>query len=179
MTSDTTPAAPKKNWKWIILAVLIPAVALLWYQFRDVLTLDYLAEQESNLRAFSNENPALVYVGAFVLYVTVAGLALPGAAVLSLAYAWFFGFWPALIVVNFASTLGASISFLMSRFFFRDAILCRFGSRLETVNKNLDSDGPFYLFTLRLIPAIPFFVVNLVMGLTSMRLRTFLSLIHI
>lgn len=61
----------------------------------------------------------------------------------------------------------------MSRFFFRDAILSRFGSRLETVNKNLDSDGPFYLFTLRLIPAIPFFVVNLVMGLTSMRLRTF------
>ena len=155
--------------KWIVFALLVIIVGALWFQFRDVLTLDYLAQRENDLRHLYNSSPFLVFGLAFLLYVTVTGLALPGATVLSLSYAWFFGFWPALILISFASTLGATISFLLSRFLFRDAILHRFGDRLKTINENLETEGMFYLFTLRLIPAFPFFVVNLVMGLTPMK----------
>ena len=159
--------------KWLVSLALIAVIGGLSYQFRDVLTLDYLATVEGDLKTFRDTNPILIYVLAFFLYVAVAGLALPGAAGLSLAYAWFFGFWPALILISFASTLGATISFLLSRFLFRDAMLARFGERVQTINQNLEKEGSFYLFTLRLIPAFPFFVVNLVMGLAPMKVWQF------
>jgi len=88
-------------------------------------------------------------------------------------YGWYFGFFKGLILVSFASTLGATIAFLMSRYFFRDAIMNRFGDRLEKFNESLEQEGSFYLFTLRLIPAVPFFVVNAVMGLTPLKTTTF------
>ena len=81
-------------------------------------------------------------------------------------YAWYFGFFEALVLVSFASTLGATIAFLLSRYLFRDAIMNRFGDRLTKFNESLEREGPFYLFTLRLIPAVPFFIVNAVMGLS-------------
>ena len=144
-----------------------------WFLFRESLTLEALAQRESDLQQLRNSNPLLVFGMAFLLYVTVAGLALPGAAALSLVYAWFFGFWPALILISIASTLGATLSFLLSRFLLRDSIQNRFGDKLKTINENLEKEGAFYLFTLRLIPAIPFFVINLVMGLTPMKTWTF------
>ena len=100
-------------------------------------------------------------------------MSLPGAAALTLVYGWYFGFLEGLILVSFASTLGATIAFLMSRYLFRDAITSRFGERLTKFNDSLEREGPFYLFTLRLIPAIPFFIVNAVMGLTPLKTSTF------
>lgn len=88
-------------------------------------------------------------------------------------YGWYFGFTQGMILVSFASTLGATIAFLLSRYLFRDAIMARFGDRLTNFNQSLEREGPFYLFTLRLIPAVPFFVVNAVMGPTPLKTRTF------
>ncbi len=137
------------------------------------LTLAHLAEQEAQLRSFQQQHPFLVYGVAFLVYVAVTGLSLPGAAAMTLVFGWYFGFWRAIVLVSFASTTGATLAFLLSRFLFRDAIQRRFGERLQSFNQALEKEGPFFLFTLRLIPAVPFFVINAVMGLTPIRARTF------
>ena len=161
-------------WKKLVLLLFVAGIiAVAYTQFGDVLTLENLAKQEAQLRAFQQQHPVLVYGAAFLLYVVVTGLSLPGAAVLTLTYGWYFGVLRGVIVVSFASTTGATLAFLMSRFLFRDAIQHRFGDRLEKFNQALEREGPFYLFTLRLIPAVPFFVINAVMGLTPIRTRTF------
>ncbi len=92
---------------------------------------------------------------------------------MSLVYAWFFGFASGLILISFASTAGATMAFLLSRYLFRDWIQSRYGERLATFNRALDEDGPLYLFMLRLVPLVPFFVINAVMGLTRIRATTF------
>ena len=125
------------------------------------------------MRNYQAQHPVLVFAIAFLIYVTVTGLSLPGAVPLSLVYGWYFGFVKAFVLVSFASTLGATIAFLFSRYLFRDAIMSRFGDRLAKFNESLEKEGPFYLFTLRLIPAIPFFIVNAVMGLTPLKTSTF------
>jgi uncharacterized membrane protein YdjX (TVP38/TMEM64 family) len=99
--------------------------------------------------------------------------ALPGAAVLTLVYGWYLGLLEGVVLVSVASTTGASLAFLLSRFLFRDSIQSRFGERLQSFNASLEKEGPFFLFTLRLIPAVPFFLINAVMGLTPIRARTF------
>jgi uncharacterized membrane protein YdjX (TVP38/TMEM64 family) len=157
----------------LVLAVFVATFVVLYINFRHLFSLDYLAEQESTLLAYRDQHPLLVYVIAFLMYVAVTGLSLPGALVLSVAYAWYFTFWPALILISFASTLGATIAFLLSRYLFRDAIQNRFGDRLSTFNESLEREGAFYLFTLRTIPAVPFFVINAVMGLTNIKTWTF------
>ena len=88
-------------------------------------------------------------------------------------YGWYFRFGPGLILVSFASTMGATLAFMLSRFLFRDFIQSRFGDRLNSFNQSLEREGPFFLFTLRLVPAVPFFVINAVMGLTPIKTRTF------
>ena len=125
------------------------------------------------LRDYQAQHPVLVFAIAFLIYVTVTGMSLPGAAGLTLVYGWYFGFVESLVLVSFASTLGATIAFLFSRYLFRDAIMNRFGDRLAKFNESLEREGSFYLFTLRLIPAIPFFIVNAVMGLTPLKPWTF------
>jgi uncharacterized membrane protein YdjX (TVP38/TMEM64 family) len=139
----------------------------------DQLSLDNLAAREAGFRQFQLEHPLLLYVLAFAAYVLVTGLSIPGATAMTLLLAWLFGFWRGLLLVSFASTLGASFAFLLSRYLLRDAIQRRFSSRLAAFNEALRREGAFYLFTLRLIPAVPFFVINIVMGLTPMRLATF------
>ncbi len=168
------PATKGGLWKKLALLLLVAVVVGVAYvQFGDVLTLANMAQQESQLRAFQQQHPVLVYGMAFFVYVVVTGLSLPGAAVLTLAYGWYFGILRGVIVVSFASTSGATLAFLLSRFLFRDAIVRRFGDRLDKFNQALEREGPFFLFTLRLIPAVPFFVINAVMGLTPIRTRTF------
>lgn len=159
--------------RWVVVAALalFAAVWVLW--FRNLLTLETLARHEQSLKRFAAEQPLLVYALAFALYVAVTGLSLPGAGVMSLAYGWFFGFWRALILVNFAATTGATIAFLLSRYLLRDAVQRRFGQRLERFNQAFAKEGAFYLFALRLTPAAPFFVINLVMALTPIRTWTF------
>ena len=159
--------------KLLILAVLAAVAGVLAWQFGGYLKLDYLATQEAKLRAFQQHSPLLVFGAAFLIYVLVTGLSLPGAAPLTLLYGWYFGFAPTLVLVSFASTAGATISFLTSRYFLRASLEEKFGVRLQQFNEHLKTEGAFYLFTLRLIPVIPFFVINLVMGLTPISTRTY------
>jgi len=156
-----------------LLAFILAVVYVGYTQFGDFLSLDSLAERETMLREFGADHPVLIFVLAFAVYVSVTGFSLPGATILSLLYGWYFGFWAALPLVSFASTLGATLAFLMSRYLLRDTIQNRFGSKLRSFNDKLEQEGAFYLFTLRLIPAVPFFVINVVMGLTPIRTRTF------
>jgi len=152
--------------------VLAVGITLYWF-FRDELTLQALAAREGELRAAKDANPVLALTIAFIVYVVVAGLALPGAVALTLVYGWLFGFGQTIVLVSFSSTIGATLSFLLSRYLFRDAIQSRFGAQLARFNAALEREGAFYLFTLRLIPAVPFFVINVVMGLTPIKTRTF------
>lgn len=156
----------------VLLAAAAVAVAA-WLRFGDALSLAAVAEQEAALRAFQHDHPRLVYGAAFLVYAAVTGLSLPGAAGLTLVCGWYFDFPRAFLLVSFASTTGASLAFLLSRYVFRGAVRSRFGDRLRSFNDALARDGAAYLFTLRLVPAVPFFVINLVMGLTPLRLGTF------
>lgn len=164
--------------KWIVAGVLVLTVLGLWFVFRDRLSLENLAQYETQLRRWKIDYPVLSYGVAFVVYVIVTALSLPGAAAMSILIGWLFGAdfvlgWPAVILVSFASTTGATLAFLLSRYLLRDTIQQRFGERLDKFNRALEREGAFYLFTLRLIPAVPFFVINAVMGLTPMRTGTY------
>jgi uncharacterized membrane protein YdjX (TVP38/TMEM64 family) len=145
----------------------------LYYFYRDTLTLDNLVQRETQLYQLKRDQPLLIYGGAVLLYVVVTGLSLPGAAFMSLLYGKFFGLVEGMILVSFASTAGATTAFLLSRYFLRDTIQAKFGKRLIRFNAALKREGAFYLFTLRLIPYVPFFAINVVMGLTPIRVWTF------
>ena len=148
-------------------------IATVGFLFRDLISLQSLADRESQLRAFQEIHPLAVYAIAFCVYVTVTGLSLPGAAALTLVYGWYFGFSRGIILVSFASTAGATLAFLSSRYLLRDAVELRYGESMKTFRQRLADEGAFYLFTLRLIPAVPFFVINLVMGLTPIKAPTY------
>lgn len=157
----------------IVAACLIVAVVGYWY-LPDFLDLEFLATKETQLRAWRDQRGALTVAMAFLLYVFVAGVSVPGGATtLSVVYGWYFGFWMAMLLVSFASTAGATLAFLSSRYLFRDMIEARFGDKLAAINKPFERDGPLYLLSLRLFPGFPFFLVNLLMGLTSIRTTTY------
>jgi len=158
----------------ILVLIAVVGLAIFGYlKFGSTLSLDNLATKESALRKYQGNNPILVIGIAFLIYVAVTGLTLPFAVVLTLVIGWFFGFWQALILVSFASTAGSTLAFLSSRFILRDSIQAKFGNYLTRFNEALDKEGAFYLFSLRLIPYIPFWIINLVMGLTPIRVSTF------
>ncbi len=159
--------------KLLLLAVIVTAAVIGYLQVRDVLTLQQLAAKEIELRTLQQERALLVFGVAFGVYVAVTGLSLPGAVPLTLICGWLFGFWRGVLLVSFASTSGATVAFLVSRFLLRESIQRRFGDRLATFNQALEREGAFYLFMLRLIPAVPFFVINVVMGLTPVKTRTY------
>jgi len=139
----------------------------------DRLSFNYLATQESALREYRFNYPFWAAIIAIAVYIAVAGLSLPGASVLTLACGWYFGFWQGLLVVSFGSTGGATLAFLMTRYLLQGWVQKNFARKLESINEAFDREGAFYLFTLRLIPAVPFFVINAVMGLTKIRVITF------
>ncbi|MCG3863318.1 MULTISPECIES: bifunctional TVP38/TMEM64 family protein/FAD-dependent oxidoreductase [unclassified Photobacterium] len=159
------------------LALLIVIISLIvsWVHFDlgQYLTLDFIKQEQSALQAKIQNQPIVVYVSYFAIYVLATALSLPGAAILTLLAAAIFGFWPSLVIVSFASTIGATLAFLSSRFILRDWVQQRFGSRLKTINQGIEKEGEFYLLTLRLIPVFPFFLINLLMGLTPIKTRTF------
>ncbi len=159
--------------KLVVLAIVVVVGGALFTQYGDSLSLQALADRESQLREFQQQNPVLVYGVAFLVYAAVTGLSIPGATALTLLYGWFFGFWRGLVLVSFASTTGATLAFLLARFLLRDTVQSKFGDRLKTFNEALKREGAFYLFTLRLIPLVPFFVLNLVMGLTPLKTLTY------
>jgi len=121
--------------------------------------------------------PFWAAIVAIAVYVAVAGFSLPGAAVLTLACGWYFGFWKGLLVVRFGSTGGATLAFLMTRYILQDWVQRKFAKRLESISEALDREGAFYRFTLRLIPAVPFYVINAVMGLIKIRVFEILGLL--
>jgi len=157
----------------VLLALLLVVILFFAFDLGQYLTLDYVKAQQQSLDQYYTENRLVTLIGFFVLYVVITGASLPGAAVLTLAGGAIFGLVTGVVLISFASTIGASIAFLVSRYLFRDSVQSRFGSSLKSINDGIDKDGPFYLFALRLVPAFPFFVINLVMGLTRLRLWTF------
>ena len=161
----------KKGLLFAILAALIASYFV--FDLGQYFSLGYIKEQQSAFDALYQGNPALILGGFFLLYVIVTALSLPGAAIMTLAAGALFGFWIALALVSFASSAGATLAFLASRFLFHDAVQNRFGERLKKLNEGVKKEGAFYLFTLRLVPVVPFFIINLVMGLTPLKARTF------
>ena len=160
--------------KPLIFAVLaVLALVLGLFLSGTSLTLDSLQDRLAGLAAWRTENPLTLGLIVFAAYVAVVALSLPFALWMTLGTAALFGFWWGLVIVSFASTLGATLAFLAARFLLRDWVMARFGDRLRGLDQGMARDGAFYLFTLRLIPVVPFFVVNLLMGLTAIPARTF------
>lgn len=160
--------------KLAILAVLAAIIAAYFvFDLGQYLTLEGIKQLVAQWEAFYADNPVMVIAGFFAAYVAVTAASLPGAAIMTLAAGALFGVVTGTILVSFASTLGATLAFLSSRYVLRDSIEARFGERLKAINAGVERDGAFYLFSLRMIPAFPFFVVNLVMGLTRIRVWTY------
>ena len=160
--------------KLAILAALAAVIAAYFvFDLGQYLTLEGVKQAVGQWEAFYAQNPVAVLAGFFAIYVAVTAASLPGAALMTLAAGALFGVVTGTILVSFASTMGATLAFLSSRYVLRDSIEARFGERLKAINAGLERDGAFYLFTLRMIPAFPFFVVNLVMGLTRIRTWTY------
>lgn len=157
----------------LLTAIALATLAFFAFDLDRFLSLEFFKTQQAAIEAWRDARPLAAAAVFFVLYVAVTGLSLPGAAIMTLAGGAIFGLWPGLLIVSFASTLGATLAFLASRFVLRDAVQARFGDRLRAINTGVEKDGGFYLFTLRLVPVFPFFIINLVMGLTPIRTWTF------
>ncbi len=163
-----------KNPKLIVLLTVAILVALFFaFDLQQVLSLQELKARQSDFNAYYQDNPIQTLGIFFGLYVLVTALSLPGAAIMTLAAGALLGLVTGVILVSFASSIGATLAFLVSRYLFHDAVQSRFGNQLSAFNRGVERDGAFYLFTLRLVPLFPFFMINLLMGLTPIKARTF------
>jgi pyruvate/2-oxoglutarate dehydrogenase complex dihydrolipoamide dehydrogenase (E3) component/uncharacterized membrane protein YdjX (TVP38/TMEM64 family) len=159
----------------LIIAMLVIALIAAYFVFDlgRFLSLEYIKARQGEFAALYEDKPLRVAAVYFVIYVAVTALSLPGAAIMTLAAGAIFGLLAGTVIVSFASSIGATLAFLASRYVLRDSVQRRFASKLADINKGIEKEGAFYLFTLRLVPLIPFFVINLVMGLTRMNAATF------
>lgn len=157
----------------IALVVLAAVAAFFLLDLGQYLTLDWVRTQRDTIEAFHRDHTLATAAIYFVVYVVVTALSLPGAAVMTLVGGAIFGLLWGTVLVSFASSIGATLAFLVARFLFRNKVQERFGRYLEAVNRGIERDGAFYLFLLRLVPAFPFFAINLVMALTPIRTVTF------
>lgn len=157
----------------IIAALVVVVILFKTLGLGQYLTLDYLKASQDKFSQLYGENSLAVIASYMAIYIAVTALSLPGAAVMTLAGGALFGFWIGLVVVSFASTIGATLACFVARFLLRDWVQNRFGDKLSTINKGIEKEGAFYLFSLRLVPIFPFFVINLAMGLSTMKLLTF------
>ena len=158
----------------LLLLVLAAGIAAFFaLGLQRYLTLDYLKAAQGEFTALYAERPLTVIAAYFGIYVAVTALSLPGALIMTLAGGAIFGLWVGTLVVSFASSVGATLAMLAARYVLRDSVKGRFGARLAEIDRGVQRDGPFYLFTLRLVPALPFFAINLLMGLTAMKAGTF------
>ncbi|MDA8939029.1 FAD-dependent oxidoreductase [Pseudoalteromonas marina] len=159
-----------------LLLIVIAAAAIgafFHFNLHQLLTLDGLKGSMDQFDQYKAQSPLLVIGGFFLLYVVVTALSLPGAAILTLAAGALFGLIEGLLVASFASTVGATLAFLVSRYLLRDTIKQRFPERLDAIDAGVEKEGGFYLFTLRLVPVFPFFLINLLMGVTAIKSWTF------
>jgi pyruvate/2-oxoglutarate dehydrogenase complex dihydrolipoamide dehydrogenase (E3) component/uncharacterized membrane protein YdjX (TVP38/TMEM64 family) len=160
--------------KLLLLTVIVALIAAFFLlDLGRYLSLEYFATQQAAIESYRASHPWQTALAFFLVYVAVTGLSLPGATLLTLVGGAIFGLVWGTVIISFASTIGATLAFLAARFLLRDGVQRRFGDRLGAINAGVAKDGPFYLFTLRLVPVFPFFVINLVMGLTPLRARTF------
>lgn len=157
----------------IVAAIVVAVILFKVLGLGHYLTLDYLKASQDKFSQLYGENRLAVIAAYMAIYITVTALSLPGAAVMTLAGGAMFGFWIGFVVVSFASTIGATLACFVARFLLRDWVQNRFGDKLSTINNGIEKEGAFYLFSLRLVPIFPFFVINLAMGLTTMKLVTF------
>lgn len=139
----------------------------------NYLTLDYLKASQESFQILYEENKITFTAGYVGIYILVTALSLPGAAILTLAGGGLFGFVSGTIIVSFASSIGATVACSVARFILRDWMQNKFEQKLSVINQGIENEGAFYLFSLRLIPVFPFFVINLVFGLTKIPLITF------
>ena len=159
----------------IILVAVVVALVALFFQFdlQRFLNLEFLQAQRGTAVAFHQANPWLTSLGFLAAYIAITGLSLPGATILTLAAGAIFGLGLGTLIVSFASTIGATLAFLLARYLLRDLVQKRFEKPLGPINEGVRQDGAFYLFALRLVPAFPFFAINLAMGLTPLKVWTF------
>ncbi len=153
--------------------VLIGFIAAHQMGLASYLTFAELKARQSELQLFYEGNPWVMLGGYFALYVLSTALGLPGATILTLGAGAIFGFVTGLVLVSFASTIGATLAFLFTRYLLRSIVEEKFQSQVDSVNSGIEKEGAFYLFTLRLVPVFPFFLINLVMGLTKMPVITY------
>ena len=164
-----------KTIKKIIIVVVIVGLIAAFKVFGlgQYLSFSYLKESRDTLVSLYEEHTALVIAAYFIIYVLTTSLSLPGASPLTIIGGAVMGFWVATLVVSFASTIGATLACFVSRFLLRDWVQNKLGDRIKKVNEGIEKEGIFYLFTLRLIPLFPFWMINLAMGLTKMPLVTY------
>ncbi|HAM49340.1 MAG TPA: TVP38/TMEM64 family protein [Nitrospiraceae bacterium] len=164
-----------KATKRIVAVAVIVGLVVIFKVFNlgQYFTLSYVKASQEKFSALYADHRFMVIAAYVVIYILVTSLSLPGAAIMTLAGGALFKLWIGTLVVSFASTMGATLACFISRFILRDWVQRKFGDRLKTINEGIEREGAFYLFTLRLIPIFPFWLINLVMGLTKMPLRTF------
>ncbi|MFH0287903.1 TVP38/TMEM64 family protein [Vibrio owensii] len=161
------------NKKLILGLILLATIIFLGVNFGQYLTLENAKAQQQALNSFIDQNFVFAAATYFFAYIAITAFSIPGAAVVTLLGAALFGFWTSLLLVSFASTIGATIAFLSSRYLLREWVQSKFGNKLNAINQGVEKDGAFYLFSLRLIPVFPFFLINLLMGLTPMSVARF------
>jgi uncharacterized membrane protein YdjX (TVP38/TMEM64 family) len=160
--------------RWMVVGAMIVLVVIFFVlDLNRFFSLEYIKSQQEMLIAYYQENTAATIGIYMAIYILVTALSLPGAAVMTLAGGALFGLLTGTVVVSFASTIGATLAFLVSRFLLQDWVQARFKDKLQAINKGIEKEGAFYLFTLRLVPVFPFFIINLVMGLTPITTRQF------
>ena len=153
--------------------IVLGIVAFRFFDLGQYLTLEYIKTSQDKFHTLYIANRFIVIAAYMGIYIAVTALSLPGAAVLTLAGGGLFGLTVGTVVISFASTIGATLACLVSRFLLREWVQNKFGGKLTTINDGIEKEGAFYLFSLRLVPIFPFFIINLLMGLTRMRLFTF------
>lgn len=163
----------KKSSGILLVIMMIIIGAFFAFGLHQYLSLETLKAQQTALQTYHQNNPAITMLVYLLVYITVAALSLPGAVILTLAGGGIFGLWLGTLLVSFASTLGATLAFLAARFLLKEVVQTKFGERLKVIDEGITKEGAFYLFTLRLVPIVPFFMINLLMGLTSIKTRTF------
>ncbi len=162
-----------KNRAWIIALVIVLIGLFFAFDLGRFLSLDVLKASRDGLLQTYQAKPLLVIALFSALYIVFTALSLPGAIILTLAGGAIFGFWVGIPVVLVSATIGATLAFLVARFVLHDAVQKRFGDRLTAINAGVKKDGAFYLFTLRLVPVFPFFLINILMGLTPIKTSTY------
>jgi len=163
-----------KKSKLLLFIVIAAAIAAFFiFDLKQYFSLEFFKSQRAVIDAYVAANPLQAGAIFFLIYVAVTGLSLPGALLMTVVAGAIFGLLWGTIIVSFAASIGATLAFLSSRLGLRDSIQAKFGQYLKPINEGIDKDGAFYLFTLRLVPAFPFFVINLVIGLTPLKIWTF------